>query len=162
MLATPVLAERSKRVPVDMNLGSYPPFTVTYWLTGDVQHGSATILWGDIVKSSITGDGIDLQTGTAIQTTTYSVNVEGIPTGVRTGKGVVHNKLEITFSDGKFVGNSNSQGIFKVINNKAYLYTGSSHGVLRGTGEFLGWTLVFSGEVFEAATVEFEAYMFTP
>ncbi|MFC1487613.1 hypothetical protein ACFLRN_08015 [Thermoproteota archaeon] len=159
LLITPVLANSAKRVLVDVDYGTTPSVPVSYWLKGNVQHGSLTIPYTGF---SIIGDGIDLQDGTAIQTSNYIVNVKGIPTGLRTGKGVLHNKLEITFSGGKFVGTNKMHGIFKVFpNQKLGLFTGSVHGVLHGTGDYLGWTLVLSGEANEG-TYEHEEYMFRP
>jgi hypothetical protein len=159
MLSTPVLANSTKRVPVDASLSSSTSST-DHWLRGDVQHGMVTISYG---AASITGGDINLQDGTALQTVNYIVNVKGVPEGLREGKGVLHSRLEIIFNEGRFVGNEMQHGIFKVFpNQKVGLYTGSAHGLLRGTDNYRGWRLVFSFERIEGDTVNEEMYMFRP
>ena len=69
--------------------------------------------------------------------------------------------MVITFDGGTFEGNNIQHGIFQMVGPTGafpLLVDGAVHMVLRGTGEYLGWTLVRTRQVGEP----WETYLLIP
>lgn len=133
MLATPVLADSPKKIPV------------TATQAGGQVEGPDSRTWtteGGIVQyKDWLGSGsikLDLPSSLGGTLMGSSTSVVSFSKNTKTGVGVVHIEMTWTFTDGTF------EGIDEM---KNYYIEGikEAHVVMHGTGDYEGWVLILSG-----------------
>lgn len=146
-----------EKIPVKFG-GPYTPSPPEAEIRGNVQIGRGGLLthlgpYGIVDIRTIPPTPV-LTGGSSLWTADYVVNLES-------GKGMLHYKVVMTFSDGTLEGNVIELGIFDIYGLYAVQDEGSKFGVLLGTGDYTGWKLVISGETTDGVTT-FENYLYKP
>ncbi|MHA2231222.1 MAG: hypothetical protein ACXAB4_01855 [Candidatus Hodarchaeales archaeon] len=155
MLATPVMATSPKKIPVTITTEDFVPSLATdVWTSGNVIHGRGAIL--QHLTFIIEGDGMPTLTGSSYSIQHFDVNTLN-------GHGSAKQKVTFTFPGGTFEGHRIRRGLFVMMGppgNKVIPIhvEGVMHAVFRGTGDYLGWTLVVTKPPGEPR----EAYMLIP
>lgn len=177
MLAVPVMAKSPKKIPVIIDPGSADYTLPTeFWITeGNVAHGR-----GDMIVRegfSITGEGISLSGTMTLYDGKYNANLNnpddtiqppGFPFPVPLGKGIRVWKRVVDLGDGNtFEGHMIARGTQWVVHmgplaGMSFLYDGTQHGVLQGTGDYQGWTLITERVRINGVNQPREAYMLIP
>lgn len=177
IMAVPVVAVSPKKIPVEIDPGgSVYTLPTEFWITeGNVAHGR-----GDMIVRegfSITGEGISLSGTMTLYDGKYEANLNnpgetiqppGFPFPVPLGKGIRVWKRVVDLGDGNtFEGHMIARGTQWVVHmgpfaGMSFLYDGTQHGVLQGTGDYQGWTLVTERVRINGVNQPREAYMLIP
>ena len=159
ILATPVMADSPKKIPVLLSFETPPTFIPApeQWITGNAQHG----IGETAIRTaySITGEGVFLTGGIGTwYDGKYNFNLQN-------GLGLKQFKILIDFGDGNtFEGIMIVHGKFRIRpTGWAQLYPdGTRHAVLQGTGAYEGWKLVWTHERVDGVNLDPEAYVLIP
>jgi hypothetical protein len=157
MLALPMssaLAEKPEEIKLYWVGLMGPPTMIDgeVWDSGNIRHARGHDMYG---AYGIMGPGIMMPSNPSSWIFDFDINTETLV-------GNAHITMELIFNDGTFEGTCLEHGEFYFFGDQsqyANLYTGTTYGVLRGTGAYRGQKIIFIDEVIEGTT-EYTFYLY--